>query len=85
MCVCVCVCGMRVCVCVCGLSVCLSVCLSVMTPLFAGINVASYVVTKEPVGVFLSSAPSGASTGDIANPHTLLEAARRLVEEGNCR
>jgi len=49
-----------------------------------GINVASYLVTEQPVGVCLSTTPSGASTGDVSNPQTLLAAARRLVEQGGC-
>jgi hypothetical protein len=49
-----------------------------------GINVASYVVTEEPVDVCLSYTDTGASTGDIGNPQTLLAGARRLVDEGGC-
>ena len=47
-----------------------------------GINVESYVLTKEPLGVVIDSDSSRISGGLIENPDTLIEAGKRLIEKG---
>jgi len=47
-----------------------------------GINVASYVITKEPIGIVLDSESSRISGGIIENPDTLIEAGKSLIEKG---
>ena len=43
-----------------------------------GISVTGYTVTRQPVGVHLGTADSGASTGSVTHPEALLEAAAAL-------
>lgn len=47
-----------------------------------GINVASFCVTDEPLGVELAMTPAGASFGTLRRPDALLDACRRLVDAG---
>ena len=47
-----------------------------------GIDVDSYVLTKEPLGVVIESESRGISEGLIENPDTLIEAGERLIEKG---
>lgn len=49
-----------------------------------GIDVAAWTLTDRPLDVAISTAPSGASWGTIANPASLLRAARKLVDEAGC-
>ena len=39
-----------------------------------GINIASYVITEEPVGIVISNELSGLSSGYVRNPETLIKA-----------
>lgn len=47
-----------------------------------GINVAKCVVTSEELGVETSISATGASWGSVNNVETLVDGARKLVEEG---
>ncbi|WP_438949558.1 DUF3326 domain-containing protein, partial [Prochlorococcus sp.] len=47
-----------------------------------GIDVDSYVLTKEPLGIVIESESRGISEGLIENPDTLIEAGERLIEKG---
>tara|TARA_Y100001970_G_scaffold128997_1_gene159127 strand:+ start:4350 stop:5405 length:1056 start_codon:yes stop_codon:yes gene_type:complete len=47
-----------------------------------GINIESYVITNNPVGVVLSNQTSGGSTGYIKNPEELIKAGEKLVKSG---
>mgnify|MGYP001157576354 FL=1 len=47
-----------------------------------GIDVDSYVLTKEPLGIVIESESQGISEGLIENPDTLIEAGERLIEKG---
>tara|TARA_Y100001978_G_scaffold156643_1_gene142170 strand:+ start:2822 stop:3871 length:1050 start_codon:yes stop_codon:yes gene_type:complete len=47
-----------------------------------GINIASYVITDEPVGVYISEEPSGISNGFVRNPETLVRAGKKLIKGG---
>ena len=47
-----------------------------------GINVDSYVVTKQPLGVVLHSESSNIRGGLIENPDTLIEAGEALIQKG---
>ena len=47
-----------------------------------GINVCSYAITNNPIGVVISNKISGTSSGYIKNPMELINAAKRLVKEG---
>ena len=47
-----------------------------------GINIGSYVITNNPVGVVLSNQISGISSGYIKNPDTLIKAGKKLIKEG---
>ena len=47
-----------------------------------GINVHSYVITKEPLGIIIDSDSSSISGGVIENPNTLIDAGKCLIEKG---
>tara|TARA_Y100001978_G_C23682709_1_gene429966 strand:- start:1038 stop:2090 length:1053 start_codon:yes stop_codon:yes gene_type:complete len=47
-----------------------------------GINIAGYVMTNEPVGIIINNESSGISNGFIRNPNTLIEAGKRLIDNG---
>jgi len=47
-----------------------------------GIDVASYVITDEPVGIVISNELSGLSSGYIKNPDTLIKAGKILINQG---
>ena len=47
-----------------------------------GIDVIGYEVTKEEVGVTYEINESGASSGGVFNPETMLEAGKKLLEKG---
>tara|TARA_B100000965_G_scaffold52321_1_gene38918 strand:- start:1032 stop:2087 length:1056 start_codon:yes stop_codon:yes gene_type:complete len=47
-----------------------------------GINIESYVVTNNPVGVVISSQTSGGSSGYIKNPEELVKAGKKLINSG---
>ena len=47
-----------------------------------GIDIASYVITDEPVGIVISDEVSGFSSGYIRNPETLLKAGKNLINKG---
>ena len=47
-----------------------------------GINVDSYILTKEPLGIVIDSESQGISEGLIKNPDTLIEAGERLINKG---
>ena len=47
-----------------------------------GVDIDSYVLTKEPLGIVINSDISRASGGLIENPDTLLEAGKRLIQKG---
>ena len=47
-----------------------------------GIDVDSYVITKEPLGIIIDSKLQGISGGLIENPDTLIEAGERLIDKG---
>ena len=47
-----------------------------------GINVHSYVVTKEPLNIVIDSDSSRMSGGIIENPDTLIDAGKCLIEKG---
>ena len=48
-----------------------------------GINVCSYVMTNNPIGVVLSDTSSGvSSSGYIKNPDGLINAAEKLIKDG---
>jgi len=47
-----------------------------------GINIDSYVITKEPLGIVIDSNSSKVSGGLIDNPDTLLEAGKSLIKKG---
>jgi len=46
-----------------------------------GLSLTDYVVTDQPLGVELRTAPSGATWGTIQQPDSLLRAAERLIME----
>ncbi|MGI0492836.1 DUF3326 domain-containing protein [Alkalinema pantanalense CENA528] len=46
-----------------------------------GLELTDYVVTDQPLGVELRTAPSGATWGTIQAPDSLLRAAHRLIHE----
>ncbi len=47
-----------------------------------GIDINSYVLTKEPLGIVVDSQSKSISGGLIENPETLIEAGERLIEQG---
>ncbi len=47
-----------------------------------GINIDSYVITDEPIGVVTNNQTSGISGGYIENPSTLIEAGQKLLKKG---
>tara|TARA_Y100000589_G_scaffold288413_1_gene289803 strand:- start:8751 stop:9806 length:1056 start_codon:yes stop_codon:yes gene_type:complete len=47
-----------------------------------GINIESYVVTDEPLGVVINNQDSGISGGIIKNPATLISAGEKLLKKG---
>ena len=47
-----------------------------------GIDVSSYVITDEPVGIVISDESSGLSNGYIKNPDTLINAGKTLISQG---
>ena len=47
-----------------------------------GIDVDSYVLTKEPLGIVVNSGSQSISGGLIENPDTLIEAGERLIKKG---
>jgi len=47
-----------------------------------GIDIASYVITDEPVGIVISDELSGLSSGYIRNPETLINAGKNLINQG---
>ena len=47
-----------------------------------GINIASFICTKKPLGIIIDSDSSRLSGGLIENPDTLIEAGKSLIEKG---
>ena len=47
-----------------------------------GIDIASYVITDEPVGIVINDELSGLSSGYVRNPETLIKAAKSLIKKG---
>jgi hypothetical protein len=47
-----------------------------------GINICGYEVTKENAGVEFCVSESGISTGELKNPDTLIDSAKKLIENG---
>ncbi len=47
-----------------------------------GIDIASYMITDEPVGIVISDELSGLSSGYIRNPDTLINAGKSLIKQG---
>ena len=47
-----------------------------------GIDVTSYVITDEPVGIVISDELSGLSSGYVRNPETLIKAGKSLINQG---
>ena len=47
-----------------------------------GLDVASYVITEEPVGIVISDELSGLSGGYVRNPDTLIKAGKNLINQG---
>ena len=47
-----------------------------------GIDITSYVITDEPVGIVIRDEPTGFSSGFIRNPDTLLKAGKSLINQG---
>ena len=47
-----------------------------------GIDIASYVITDEPVGIVISDESSGLSSGYVRNPGTLIKAGKILINQG---
>lgn len=47
-----------------------------------GLDLVGYAVTQEPVDVTLGVAVSGCSGGQVGNPQVLIDAGRRLIEQG---
>jgi len=47
-----------------------------------GIDIASYVITDEPVGIVISDELSGLSSGYVRNPETLINAGKILINQG---
>ncbi len=47
-----------------------------------GIDIDSYVITDEPVGIVISDELSGLSSGYVRNPDTLIEAGKSLINQG---
>ena len=47
-----------------------------------GIDIASYVITDEPVGIVISNELSGLSSGYVRNPETLIKAGKSLINQG---
>jgi len=47
-----------------------------------GINCIGYKITKEPIGGKSIQMPSGAFSGEVKNPQTMIEAASELILEG---
>ena len=47
-----------------------------------GIDIVSYVITDEPVGIVISDELSGLSSGYIRNPDTLINAGKSLINQG---
>ncbi len=47
-----------------------------------GIDIASYVITDEPVGIVISDELSGFSSGYVRNPETLIKAGKSLINQG---
>ncbi len=50
-----------------------------------GLDVRSYTITDQPLGVTLKTTGSGASWGTLENPGSLLRAAERLISEAKVR
>ena len=47
-----------------------------------GINILGYEITEENAGVDFSVSESGISTGELKNPDTLINSARKLMDKG---
>ena len=47
-----------------------------------GIDITSYVITDEPVGIVISDELSGLSSGYVRNPETLIKAGKSLINQG---
>jgi len=47
-----------------------------------GIDIASYVITEEPVGIVISDELSALSSGYVRNPKTLIKAGKKLINQG---
>ena len=47
-----------------------------------GIDISSYVITDEPVGIVISDELSGLSSGYVRNPETLIKAGKSLINQG---
>jgi len=47
-----------------------------------GVDIASYVITDEPVGIVISEELSGLSSGYVKNPDTLIKAGKSLINQG---
>ncbi len=47
-----------------------------------GIDIASYAITDEPVGIVISNELSELSSGYVRNPETLIKAGKSLINQG---
>lgn len=47
-----------------------------------GVNCIGYTITKEPIGGHAIQQPSGAFSGEVKNPQTMIEAAGELILKG---
>jgi len=47
-----------------------------------GVNIQEYILTEEDVGVKFDVNSSGISTGSVQNPHTIVDAAIKLLKKG---
>ncbi len=47
-----------------------------------GIDISSYVITDEPVGIVINNELSGLSSGYVKNPETLIKAGKSLINQG---
>ena len=47
-----------------------------------GLDISSYVITDEPVGIVISDELSGLSGGYVRNPDTLIKAGKSLINQG---
>ncbi len=50
--------------------------------IIVGVNVIGYIITKEPIGGKSIQQPSGAFSGEVKNPQTMINAANELILKG---